>query len=408
MSTTNINDIVISLARLQTNYTNLMNSWYDVFYNTTAQDISLQLYDTAGTLTTKTIPNRAKDFNYIKNGSGTPEGVISASVGCIYQDLANGTIYSKYSGTGNTGWTPLAKLSDIDVNYLNKGLGSPEGILISSIGAIYIDNSTGDLYIKRTSGGNTGWYLYAGEETKTSLQTKLGVTSSNIASLVNLSGNNSGDETSSTIISKLGYTPANDSLVMHTTGTESISGGKTFNNNLTAASINIGNLSYATVLSPLKIQSISTSHNELIIQNTGTGTASSSDIIVNNNLSTETTYYGDFGMNSSYWNGTGALNTANTVYLTSTNGDLAIGTTTSNSIHFVVAGSSTDSATIDTLGNFICTGSATAAQFKLSALNTAPTSSGATGTLGEIRLTSSAIYLCTATNTWVKATLATW
>lgn len=49
-----------------------------------------------------------------------------------------------------------------------------------------------------------------------------------------------------------------------------------------------------------------------------------------------------------------------------------------------------------------------ATQYKLSALNTAPASAAATGTLGEIRVTATAIYICTATDTWVKADLATW
>lgn len=47
-------------------------------------------------------------------------------------------------------------------------------------------------------------------------------------------------------------------------------------------------------------------------------------------------------------------------------------------------------------------------QYKLSALNTAPASANATGTLGEIRVTATYIYVCTATNTWVRSALATW
>jgi len=46
--------------------------------------------------------------------------------------------------------------------------------------------------------------------------------------------------------------------------------------------------------------------------------------------------------------------------------------------------------------------------YKLSALNTAPASASATGTLGEIRITADAIYICTATNTWKKVAIATW
>lgn len=53
-------------------------------------------------------------------------------------------------------------------------------------------------------------------------------------------------------------------------------------------------------------------------------------------------------------------------------------------------------------------GSTISTQYRLSALNTAPASATATGTLGEIRVTAGYIYVCTATNTWVRAALATW
>jgi len=61
---------------------------------------------------------------------------------------------------------------------------------------------------------------------------------------------------------------------------------------------------------------------------------------------------------------------------------------------------------VDTSGNTITSGTASASKFKLSALNTAPTSSTASGVLGEIRYTTNYIYLCVATNTWVRSTLA--
>ncbi len=52
-------------------------------------------------------------------------------------------------------------------------------------------------------------------------------------------------------------------------------------------------------------------------------------------------------------------------------------------------------------------GSAKATQYRLSALNTAPASSTDTGTTGEIRVTSTYIYICTTTNTWVRTALST-
>lgn len=59
-------------------------------------------------------------------------------------------------------------------------------------------------------------------------------------------------------------------------------------------------------------------------------------------------------------------------------------------------------------GNISTTGTMTSAQFKLSALNTAPANAGDTGTLGEIRIVNGYIYVCVATNTWQRAALTTW
>jgi hypothetical protein len=50
----------------------------------------------------------------------------------------------------------------------------------------------------------------------------------------------------------------------------------------------------------------------------------------------------------------------------------------------------------------------TSTQFRLSAINTSPANAGDTGTAGEIRFTADGIYICTATNTWVKASAASW
>ena len=49
-----------------------------------------------------------------------------------------------------------------------------------------------------------------------------------------------------------------------------------------------------------------------------------------------------------------------------------------------------------------------AGQYRLSALNTAPASAAAAGTLGEIRVDANHIYVCTATDTWKRTALTTW
>lgn len=50
----------------------------------------------------------------------------------------------------------------------------------------------------------------------------------------------------------------------------------------------------------------------------------------------------------------------------------------------------------------------TTTQYKLSALNTAPTSASSAGVTGDIRITSDYIYICVATDTWKRVAIATW
>lgn len=70
----------------------------------------------------------------------------------------------------------------------------------------------------------------------------------------------------------------------------------------------------------------------------------------------------------------------------------------------VLVGTKTDNAT----DKLQVAGSIKATQFKLSALNTTPATSGATGKLGDIRIDANYIYVCVATNTWKRSAISTW
>ena len=74
------------------------------------------------------------------------------------------------------------------------------------------------------------------------------------------------------------------------------------------------------------------------------------------------------------------------------------GTVASNSIVFQVGST----------GDVVAAGEITTDKVVYSALNTAPASATDTGTTGEIRITSTHIYVCIATNTWVRSALTTW
>ncbi len=59
-------------------------------------------------------------------------------------------------------------------------------------------------------------------------------------------------------------------------------------------------------------------------------------------------------------------------------------------------------------GAVTSTSSITSTQFKLSALNTAPTTAAEACTTGEIRIATGYIYVCVATNSWQRSAMAAW
>jgi len=121
----------------------------------------------------------------------------------------------------------------------------------------------------------------------------------------------------------------------------------TITGSLNAGAFSYGTLGYSDSNIFASFTSSVNSYNQIILQNTNSGNAASTDFIVSNNLATSAAYYGDFGINSSGFSGTGALGAANNVYLYSQGTDLAIGTGSSNSIHFVTNANSADAITVN-------------------------------------------------------------
>ena len=87
-----------------------------------------------------------------------------------------------------------------------------------------------------------------------------------------------------------------------------------------------------------------------VLQNTSSGTGASTDYVVANNQATATTHYGNFGINSSTFSGTGPYSIAGATYLGAMSGDLSIGTLSANAIHLFYNNGATDTATIDSNG----------------------------------------------------------
>jgi len=172
-----------------------------------------------------------------------------------------------------------------------------------------------------------------------------------------------------------GLRTSSDRAVMWTSGVANISAPDTFLSRRAAATLQLGAADSATPVAQTIAFQGATGENiagqDATIQGSlGTGTAASGKLVFK--VGTPTT--------------TGSTqHTANTVL---TLQDTGAGGTPSPAV--------------------IAAGPVTSTQFRLSALNTAPSSAADTGTLGEIRIDSGYIYVCTATNTWVRAALATW
>jgi hypothetical protein len=72
----------------------------------------------------------------------------------------------------------------------------------------------------------------------------------------------------------------------------------------------------------------------------------SADFVVANNGANASIYYGDFGINSGAFTGSGSYNLPNAVYVYSQSSDLVLGTSSNNSIHFYTNNSTTDVLTM--------------------------------------------------------------
>ena len=140
------------MTQLLTYYTDLARTYNDMFYNPDPKDIEVPIFDENGQISTRTVPNRAKDMRFTQYGAGEPEGRFSATIGTTYQDTTNGNLYIKKYGQGNTGWFLVSADQSV-----KEGYSSPEGFITGSKGELYKDITSCNLYIKTTETGNLGW-----------------------------------------------------------------------------------------------------------------------------------------------------------------------------------------------------------------------------------------------------------
>jgi len=115
---------------------------------------------------------------------------------------------------------------------------------------------------------------------------------------------------------------------------------------LSAGAFSYGTLGYSDVNIFASYSTNSNNYAQIILQNINPGGNSSSDFVVSNDKGAANGYYGDFGMNSSGFNGTGSLNLPNATYVYGVNSDVVIGTASANAVHILANGSVTDAITV--------------------------------------------------------------
>ncbi len=133
-------------------------------------------------------------------------------------------------------------------------------------------------------------------------------------------------------------------------------------------------------------------YNQIVLQNTSNNSAASTNFNVSNDAGTTTTNYGELGINSSTFSGTGSFSQAGNVYLAAASTDLVVGTYASKPIHFVVNNGATDAVTIDTANSLNLGGAYTEGVVAIGNSSTSKTLSLATGTFQTVTMTGNCTF----------------
>jgi len=90
--------------------------------------------------------------NYALNGYMTQE-IIEVASG---KKWVRSTLASRVTvKAGDATWQPWRRIyTSIEIP---EGTGSPEGVVVASVGTLYRRTDSGELYVKKTGTGNTGW-----------------------------------------------------------------------------------------------------------------------------------------------------------------------------------------------------------------------------------------------------------
>ena len=365
----------------------------DIFINAApaSADITITL-PSASTFIEKyyIIKNSSPTYNVIVAGSIDSLTNYTVSAGQTLGIESNGTTWVSYikpidmSGFATTGslsnYATSSSVSTLSADVQNKAYTSSVNTQVNNLSSVYapigsyitsaqvsatyetIADAANKMYTSAAFTKTSADTLYAPISTSAAI-INLSATYATITSVSALSTDVQNKQYTSAAFTKTSadtiYAPIATSLnYVHVSGdtmTGDLSGTSVHMSN----DINVGDSGLTDVGILAAFASSANNYNQVIIRNRHPGAIASSDLIVTNDQSTSSTFYGDFGMNSSGFTGTPRLNLPNAVYLYSSNGELIIGTSTANNINFVVNNGTNNAMIITSAGNLSAGGTAT-------------------------------------------------
>ena len=155
MSDINTIELISVLSSLQHNYTALVQYWYDIFYNQTPKEVSIDFYDKEGKVVVITIDNLAKIKESMGgiSGKGEPSPTLKADFGTLYHDTDSGDLYrfakDIASADDTDGYWDKIITSDILDSIIIKNDDPVEHNVAVTDGVLFLSRDTQKLYIGR-------------------------------------------------------------------------------------------------------------------------------------------------------------------------------------------------------------------------------------------------------------------
>jgi hypothetical protein len=364
----------------------------------------------AGTTTTTAPGTNATVTNVGTSGAAVFDFAIPRGAG-VNSGGSVGQVLTKASGTDyDTTWTTIIGTLNYQGSW-NASTNSPT--LTSSVGTngyYYVVGTAGSTNLNGITDWQVGdWAIFNGSIWQKLDQTNL---------VTSVAGRTGAVVLSNTDISGLGTMSTQNANAVAVTG-GSIDG--TAIGATSRSSADFTTLSANTVTNTTPVLSFNASntiasfgsttansYNQLVIQNKSATTGASTNYVISNNLGTDSTYYGEFGMNAStYSSGTPAdfFSLNNGVYFSSHDGDVTVGSgngfktylawgTVGQSAHVVNASGAiglntniTGTTNFGTSGQVLTSGGSTATPTWTTPTTGTVTSVSGTGTVNGLTLT---------------------